>query len=327
MAIFDWPGLVWRRWQRSIDPRARLIARVQAGKRERAAAPERYIERPRVSLIVLSFNHRDNVAPIVAGLRRTVAEELIVCDDGSIDGSEREWQRLLTRPNDFLIRSNDVHDSRAYNRAATLARGELICVLQDDDIPPDDGRWVEQALDLFERYPRLAVLGGHQGWQMDLSMPSEKVRSREVFGYREGKWQFVREIPFVDERLRVPFMFAQGVSIGPIFYRRDVFLALNGFNLEYSAAGEVGMLVDHELSLRAWLAGCQVAVYGPVPFRRYVGGQGTFMFDRARREESLRRAFSRLQREYGDRADAIDAQVMALNQTLAAPDAVGLKTS
>jgi glycosyltransferase involved in cell wall biosynthesis len=149
----------WRWLKSGLDSRARLAARVRAAKRARAASPLRYLDQPRVSLIVLSFNHRANAAAIVDGVRRTPADELIVCDDGSLDGADREWQRLLTRPNDFLVRSNDIHDSRIYNRAASLARGQIIAVLQDDDIPPQSGAWLEQALALFERYPKLEARG------------------------------------------------------------------------------------------------------------------------------------------------------------------------
>jgi hypothetical protein len=106
------------------------------------------------------------------------------------------------------------------------------------------------------------------------------------------------------------------VSIGPIFYRREVFQALGGFNLDYSAPGEVGMLVDHELSLRAWLAGYHVAVCGPMPFRRYVGGQGTVMFGADARSRNLLRSFAGLQRDYKDRVAAIDAAADALNASL-----------
>lgn len=319
MAIGHWARQSWRR---VFDRRARLVARVQAQKQTRAAGAPAYVDRPRLSLIVLSFNHRDNVAPIVDGLRRTIADELIVCDDGSLDGSERVWQPLLTGANDFLIRSNDVHDSRAYNRAAAYARGEVIAVLQDDDLPPASGEWAERALDLFDRYPRLAVLGGHQGWQLDLSAPADKVRWRAIYGYREGKWRHVSEIPFCDPATGVPFMFVQGVSIGPIFYRREVFQALGGFTLAYSAPGEVGMLVDHELSLRAWLAGYQVAVHGPIPFTRHVSGQGTVMFAREQRERNLRRSFASLQQQYREKVGGIDATADALNQSLLAPVAV-----
>jgi hypothetical protein len=317
MRVRDLPGAAWRRVRRAIDPRQRLIAKVRAGKQARAASPHVHTDNPQLSLIVLSFNHRSNVAAIMHGLRRTIGEEIIVCDDGSIDGAEREWQRHLTRPNDFLLRSNDIHDSRAYNRAAALARGGVICILQDDDIPPASGAWAAQALALFEQDRQLAVLGGHQGWVLDLSQAGDKVRARHVYGYREERrWTYAKDIPFRDPASGQPFMYVQGVSIGPIFYRRDVFLELGGFNLDYSCPGEVGMLVDHELSIRAWQAGHRVAVFGPVPFRRYVGGQGTLMFGQAERERNLARSFRRLQREQADRIAAIDAAADALNRQL-----------
>ena len=305
-----------QRLRAAFDPDARLVERVVEGKRARAHGPA-YAEQPRLSLILLSFNHRGNIPAIAAGLNASGADEIIVCDDGSIDGSEREWQQQLTAPNSFLIRSNDIHDSRIYNRAAGFARGEYIAILQDDDIPPASSDWVRDALALFERYPRLGVLGGHQGWILDFTQSPDRVHRKAVYGYRDEKrFSYARDIPFLDPASSRPFMFVQGVSIGPIFYRRDVFQSLGGFNLAYSDAGEVGMLVDHELSLRAWLAGHHVAVCGPMPFRRYVGGQGTVLFGAESRARNLLRSFARLQREYGDRVSAIDAEVDSLNAAM-----------
>ncbi len=316
MSARDLARLAKRRLRAAFDPEARLVERVAAGKRARAGGPA-YVEQPRVSLILLSFNHRGNIPALAAGLNASGADEIIVCDDGSIDGSEREWQAHLTAPNTFLIRSNDIHDSRIYNRAAGFARGEFIAILQDDDIPPASGEWVRDALALFDRYPRLAVLGGHQGWVLDFTQSADRIHRRAVYGYRDEKrFSYAREIPFLDPATSRPFMFVQGVSIGPIFYRRAVYQSLGGFNLEYSAAGEVGMLVDHELSLRAWLAGHQVAVCGPMPFRRYVGGQGTVKFGAETRARNLLRSFARLQRDYGDRVAPIDAAAAALNASL-----------
>lgn len=300
----------------AFDPQKRLIARVREAKQAQLAGPP-YLERPRLSLILLSFNHRGNIPALAAGLAASGADEVIVCDDGSIDGSERDWQQRLTRPNDFLIRSNDIHDSRIYNRAADLARGDLIAILQDDDLPPASDEWVRDALALFERYPQLAVLGGHQGWSLDFTKPPDRVHRRAVYGYREAqRFGYAQDIPFRDPASHRPFMFVQGVSIGPIFYRRHVYRELGGFSLDYSVAGEVGMLVDHELSLRAWLAGYHVAVYGPAPFRRYVGGQGTLMFGGETRARNLMRSFERLHGCYGARAAGIDATADALNAQL-----------
>jgi len=316
MGARDLARIATARLRAALDADTRLVERVAAGKRARARGPA-YVEHPKLSLILLSFNHRGNVPAIAAGLNASGADEIIVCDDGSIDGAERAWQEHLTAPNSFLIRSNDIHDSRIYNRAAGFARGEFIAILQDDDIPPVSGEWVRESLALFDRFPRLGVLGGHQGWVLDFTRGADRIHRRAVYGYRDEKrFSYARDIPFLDPATGRPFMFVQGVSIGPIFYRRDVFQSLGGFNLDYSAAGEVGMLVDHELSLRAWLAGHHVAVTGPMPFRRYVGGQGTVMFGADTRARNLLSSFTRLQHDFADQVAAIDAAADALNRSL-----------
>src|SRR5580704_13936196 len=78
--------------------RGRLVRKVRARKRALAASPHAYIESPTMSLVIHSFNHRGNIPGIVEGVRRTDAEELIVCEDGSVDGSDRAWHAALDRP-------------------------------------------------------------------------------------------------------------------------------------------------------------------------------------------------------------------------------------
>jgi hypothetical protein len=53
-----------------------------------------------------------------------------------------------------------------------------------------------------------------------------------------------------------------------------------------------------------------------MPFRRYVGGQGTVMFGADARARNLLGSFTRLQRDYADQVAAIDAAADALNQSL-----------
>lgn len=48
---------------------------------------------------------------------------------------------------------------RGYNRAARLARGDLLVVLQDDDLQPADGAYVARFVTLFDRYPSLGAIG------------------------------------------------------------------------------------------------------------------------------------------------------------------------
>ena len=179
----------------------KLVNRVRSLKKKRKLA-NYYTDTPKLSLILLSFNHRMNIRKISRRLHNTSADELIICEDGSIDGSDRLWLQKLTRSNDFLIRSNDIHEIRAYNRAIDLARGELVCVLQDDDIPPPSGTWIDEALALFERYPALGILGAYQGYMFDFE-GAVKSLARKIIGQWSaeiGKLPYVPVIPFSGSR-------------------------------------------------------------------------------------------------------------------------------
>lgn len=104
-----------------------------------------YCDRPRLSFIVQFFNKRKNIPKLIERLRLALCEELIVIDDGSTDGSLGDWLDHLNGPNDFLLHCNDIHEIRTYDRAMRMARGEFVCLLQDDDLPPASGVWVNEA--------------------------------------------------------------------------------------------------------------------------------------------------------------------------------------
>ena len=302
---------------RLVNSQARLRAKVARAKQARAESGLRYDEAPTLSFVVLSFNHRRNIPAILDRLRLVSGAEIIVCEDGSVDGSTDEWLDRLDRPNEFLVHSNDIHEIRAYNRAIGLARGEFVCVLQDDDIPPADDGWVRHALSLMRHDERMAILGANQGWVLDLAGSLDKIRARAVYGYAEGPtWTYVKPIPTHAQAVDVPFMYVEGVSVGPIFYRRHTFLALGEFDTAFSAPGEPGILFDHDICLRAWLAGWRVGVYGPAPFEKYVGGQGTLLFASGIRKRNAVVNFRRIHERYAGVQSAVDAETARLNGAL-----------
>jgi GT2 family glycosyltransferase len=305
--------------------RSRLKRRVAARKKERARSPFRYTDSPNVSLVLLSFNHRRNIAPIIARLRNTVAQEVIVCEDGSVDGSEREWGKHLTRPNDFLIRSNDIHEIRSYNRAIDHARGEIVCVMQDDDIPPARGEWVADALALFDRYPKLGVLGCWVGW----TIPLPETIPSHVFGYDDNEqlraaWG-ISLIPYLEPELNIPFMFVQVVGLGPMLFRKSIYCSIGGFDLSFSAPGESGIALEHDICYRAWCSGYQVGLFHAPGFVRGVGGHGTLMFGADIRKRNKSRNMEIVKQRYSAGIDELNQRISALNHNLVpAPGVSGL---
>ena len=239
-----------------------------------------YTEHPRLSMILQFFNKRQNIKRIIERLRLTTAEEIIIIDDGSIDGSYEEWMRYLDRPNDFLLRCNDLFEIRTYDRAMRMAKGEFVCLLQDDDIPPANNSWVEQALALFNLFPELIMLGGRNGIDMMMPKPagtSEKQEYSQIGDIVEcpglHKLRIYGEPRYQEPSLGIPFMFTMAVNRAPTFLRKREFLKIGGINQNYAPF----QFDDDEAGMRAWLGGYKVGLYS-CPFVRGfdVGGMSLF---------------------------------------------------
>lgn len=296
------------RWKLFVAPRATTIGRVQARKAEHAASGRTYAEQPRVSVIVQSFNQVRNVGYLESRLRRTCADELIVCEDGSLDGSDEAWLARLTRPNDFLIHSNDIHEIRSYSRAIDYARGEFVCLMQDDDRPPADGTWLAKALKLFDHFPKLAVLGGWCGFNQYFAEEYNAPWLPDGAG----------AIPFIEPRTKQPLMFVENVNIGPYLLRRRVYDELGGFDLRFSPPGEPGITFEAEFCYRAWRARYQVALTDiPVKARRgerqYIFPGGTFLWGQDARERNEVDNKARIADLYDRHLPGIQASIRQLN--------------
>ena len=242
-----------------IDPNSKILytyrlllrRRIKAVKTKRLKQTLSYSETPNVSFIIQSYNHKRNIKHIVDSLRLCNAEEIIACDDGSIDGSLKKWQKHLTKPNEFIIHSNDIHEIRTYNRAANFAKGDILCFMQDDDILPKTDKWVRDALELFRLDPDLAVLGGDGG--------RDPVISQEMSLEKFSQQKKIRSIDL--ENQQINFLYTAMVSVGPIFIRRNHFIEIGEFDLTYSLPGHPGIWFDYAFSTETWLFGKKVGVY------------------------------------------------------------------
>ena len=279
-------------------PDRETIERVKAAKTRRRSGPRAYQDRPRLAFIVQSFNRVSNLDQLVDGLRGLGDDhELIVCEDGSLDGSHEKWMAQLTRPNDFLIHSNDLHEIRILDRAIRFARSDIVCLVQDDDVIPRSTDWLDFALERFADHPRLAILGGFMGFE---SFDPDPAKAKRIWG--GDKFRFVHH-----------------VNIGPYFLRRENYEALGGWDHAFSDVGEPGIGFDNELSLRAWMNDYQVG-YSFVPFKgpsgHYPADGGTVLFSNdVRYRNSVRNSAAILER-YGRHAGRIDTLVAEANSML-----------
>ena len=274
----------------------RVIERVLSEKARRRSSRAGYRDWSTLAFIVHSFNRVANIDQIVGGLRSLGDHELIVCEDGSLDGSHEKWMSHLVRPNDFLIHSNDLHEIRILDRAIRFARAEVVCLVQDDDLIPREDRWLRAALDAFARHPDLAILGGFMGFE---SFDPDPAKARQIWGGTR-------------------FRFVHHVNIGPYFIRRRHYEALGGWDYTFSKVGEPGIGYDNELCLRAWLNGFQVA-YSFVPFKgpsgHYPLDGGTVLFSNELRGRNSERNSATIFRVYGPHAARIDELVAEANRS------------
>jgi glycosyltransferase involved in cell wall biosynthesis len=277
----------------------RTIGLVKAYKDRRRSAAGGYRDRPELAMIVHSFNRKANIDQLIGGIRNLGDHELIVCEDGSLDGSHEKWMSLLDRPNDFLIHSNDLHEIRILDRAIGFARSPIVCLTQDDDLIARETAWLDAALEQFAKHPKLAILGGFQAYE---SFDPDPAKAMRIWGGSR-------------------FRFVHHVNVGPYFIRKDAYERLGGWDYSLSAVGEPGIGFDNELCLRAWVNGYEVG-YRFVPFKgpagHYAVNGGTVLFSAgARGRNSVRNAASIFAR-YRAHAEWIDSLVAAANARLCA---------
>src|SRR5579863_451951 len=276
---------------KAVNKFRRIYHRKRLGKRFFEQKPNTvkvpYNEHPRVSAILQLFNKRQNIEAIVGALLSSPIEEIIVVDDGSSDGALEVLPKLLTGKNHFVIRANDIFEIRTYSRALDFARGEFVALLQDDDIPPTDGSWVKEALALFDRYPKLAVLGGRDGLTLKVANGNGNgtapAIAYDLINHRKG------------QPVRLPFTFVDTVNRAPIILRRATIQQLGGIDNTFAPY----QCDDVDLCLRAWKAGLQVGLYS-TDFVRDVGMGGMRIFNADKLPEQARKNWKIIYDRYGN---------------------------
>ncbi len=256
-----------------------------------------YNPNPRTCAIVQLFNKRDNISQIVDGLRRAGFDEIVVVDDGSSDGALSDLQGLLRGKNEFIIRANDIFEIRSYDRAIDFTRAEIIALLQDDDLPPNDAAWLTSAVELFNVYPKLAVLGGRDGVSL-----SPAVGPIPPEGYTGEECPTFASYHSVNRRtgvLKSSFSFVQTVNRAPMWVRRSAVQKLGGIDQAFAPF----QCDDVDLCLRAWLGGFQVGLY-TTDFIRDVGLGGMRLFNTDVVPPQARKNWALIYRRYGSQIEA-----------------------
>jgi glycosyltransferase involved in cell wall biosynthesis len=197
---------------------------------------------PMFSVIIAAYQGAATIGEAVcSALCQTYSpEEVIVCDDGSTDDLEGALAPYRDRIS--LLRQSNAGQASALNKAAGIARGDFLAILDQDDVF------------LPGRLAALAALATERP-DLDLITTDEYL---EVGGRIVGRHLEHIDFPIHDQRtaiLRTGFL-------GHPAVRRDRFIAAGGFDESFRFAADV------ECWTRLILAGAQVGMVDE-PLMRY----------------------------------------------------------
>ncbi len=230
---------------------------------------------PRISFIVPLYNCLPLTQAMVASLQPTLprdrAHEIILIDDGSTDGT-RDWLASLRDPPfRVLLNERNLGFAATNNRAAAVATGETLVLLNNDLVLLP--RWLEPMLAAQRSLGRRAGLIGNI--QMDAQTGA--IDHAGIIFDRKAKPEHDRRpASALARRLRpirpVPAVTAACVLISTVLWRE-----LGGFDEGYVNGGE-----DIDLCFRARAAGHTNAVALRSVVRHHISASA----GRKRRDES-----------------------------------------
>jgi GT2 family glycosyltransferase len=212
---------------------------------------------PRLSVLVPLYNCLPLTQAMVASLRATLppglAHEILLVDDGSSDGT-RKWLDSLGAPDarddapgtPFRVLRNERNLGFAVtnNRAAALARGELLALLNNDLVLLPG--WLEPMLAAHLRLgPRAGLIGNVQ-----LDARTGAVDHAGLELTPTGKPVHVRALPPPWRRWWQPVRPRPAVTGACLLVARTLWRQLGGFDEAFRNGGE-----DIDLCYRARAAG------------------------------------------------------------------------
>ena len=265
---------------------------VQQKKNHASWEAKGYRNEPAVSFIIQSHNKSLQICHILPKLRQFKDAEIIVIDDGSSMEHTKRLTEALTGANEFMLRANDLFENVTYDKAIRLANGKFLALMQDDD-DFEDVSWVTEAIELFNKYPKMVILGGK--WALDVKFHPEQEKgcgTKREMG--DTKFQFV-----------------DAVNRAPMWIRKDLYEQhLHHIDFRFAPF----QYDDDEICLRSWLLGLQVGWYD-AKFRSLTAG-GMRLWNSEFTKEQMERNGKLLYQLYADKMNNIAIQVEKSNQEL-----------
>ena len=207
-----------------------------------------------LSVIILNYNVRyflELCIKSVLAATKEVTSEVIVIDNNSPDDSCSMVKQLF--PDVILIENKDnVGFSKANNQAASIAKGEYICILNPDTVVAEDT--FLKLLNFSSGKNKLGAVGcrlidgsGSFLPESKRNIPTPKVSLLKILGFSKSYYSKLNEFEIGKTSVLVgAFM----------FLKLDVYQEVNGFDEDYFMYGE-----DIDLSYKLQIAGYENYYY------------------------------------------------------------------
>ena len=265
---------------------------VQQKKNHASWEAKGYRNEPSVSFVIQSHNKSLQICHILPKLRQYKNAEIIVIDDGSSMEHTKRLTEALTGANEFLLRANDLFENVTYDKALRLANGKYVALMQDDD-DFENVSWVSEAVALFERHPKMVILGGK--WALNVKFHPEQEKG---CGTKR-------------EMSDAKFRFVDAVNRAPMWIRKDLYEQhLHHIDFRFAPF----QYDDDEICLRSWQLGLQVGWYD-AKFQSLTAG-GMRLWNSEFTKEQMERNGKLLYQLYADKMNNIAIQVEKSNQEL-----------
>lgn len=220
-----------------------------------------YPLRPNVSFVLQYFRQPAAIAPIVSyfhsctrGLRGVenassplagLTSELVVNVDSGEDAAA--WVEAAATTGDgfvTLVVSPNVHEIRGYNRAAAVARGDTLVLLQDDDTPTGSCDWLADVAKLLAARPLVGAVA---------------LKKACITVHGDCRWAWTDEaVKHYDPELQLRYQYVTVADFAPLVVRASAYADIGGCDEGAVPPGESGILLDYEMTMRLWAAGWHV---------------------------------------------------------------------
>lgn len=175
---------------------------------------------PKISIVIVTYNRADLLPKATASvLAQSFRDfELLIIDDGSIDGTEAYARGLAARDERVKYFKNELNlgISKSRNRGVALARGEYIAMLDSDDYWIDTDKLKIQA----------AYLGAHP----EIGLIGTGIRCEDEQGAVLKEDIFMAD----DEKIRGCMLWKNQIAQSSVLFRKSAFVKAGGYDESFS---------------------------------------------------------------------------------------------